>query len=514
VEGLTLAALLKDRKSPADDLPRFLKIFEQICQTLAYAHARGVIHRDLKPLNIMVGAFGEVQVMDWGLAKVVKDGGVRTIRSEGADSETTTGSVLGTPAYMAPEQACGDVEGLDARCDVFGLGAMLCEILTGGPPYLSQEKGELLRQAARANLADAFGRLETCGVDAELVRLAKACLAPEPADRLRDGGAVAEAMADYLAGVQERLRKSEFERAAAQTRAKEERKRRRLTVALAATVLLAATGAGAAALWYQQDRAAHAAEHARLAAERARRVADTERDVTAALDEATTLGTQARKLTDDPPKWEAALAEGLSAVKRAEGIVNSGEGGEDLRSRVSAVREDLEAADKDRTMIARLEQARIQRADAVKDGVDNAGAAALYATVFEQDMGLAALEPEQAADRINRRVIRDELLAALAEWADITANKNDKQRLRKLLQAADPDPASFRNRINAFTVQKDWEGLQRLAFSPEALNQPTVRQAYLAGYSSRRTGQGFCGLPMSDIPAIFGSHSSWPTTLK
>ena len=75
VRGRTLAALLKERAGPAHDLPRFLGIFEQVSQTVAYAHARGVIHRDLKPPNIMVGAFGEVQVMDWGLAKVLPHDG-------------------------------------------------------------------------------------------------------------------------------------------------------------------------------------------------------------------------------------------------------------------------------------------------------------------------------------------------------------------------------------------------------------------------------------------------------
>src|SRR5262249_24470863 len=122
VEGQTLAALLAERASPAHDLTRFLKVFEQVCQTLAYAHSRGVIHRDLKPANVMVGAFGEVQVMDWGLARrlgaTAEDGPAGSLVEP---SRTGGGRVLGTPAYMAPEQARGEAERLDERCDVFGL---------------------------------------------------------------------------------------------------------------------------------------------------------------------------------------------------------------------------------------------------------------------------------------------------------------------------------------------------------------------------------------------------------
>ncbi len=138
VKGRTLAELIRCRSGLGDDLPRFLSIFESICQTMAYAHARGVIHRDLKPANVMVGSFGEVQVMDWGLAKVLHADGeseenrakeqdlrrtvIATARSDSGADVSQAGSVLGTPAYMAPEQARGETEAVDERADVFGAG--------------------------------------------------------------------------------------------------------------------------------------------------------------------------------------------------------------------------------------------------------------------------------------------------------------------------------------------------------------------------------------------------------
>src|SRR5262249_50204240 len=231
VKGRTLKALLGERRSPAHDLPRFRSIFASICQTVAYAHARRVIHRDLNPSNVMVGSFGEVQVMDWGLAKVLKEweaeepptppavaaqeGAISTVRSDSTLHESVAGSVIGTPAYMAPEQAAGEVAEVDRRADVFGLGAILCEILTGAAVYIGEGSQDVVRNALRGDTADAMTRLDGCGAEADLIALAKDCLAVEPADRPQDAGLVAERMTAYLAGVQDRVQAAERERAVA-----------------------------------------------------------------------------------------------------------------------------------------------------------------------------------------------------------------------------------------------------------------------------------------------------------
>ncbi len=289
VKGKTLDAILQERAEPSADRGRLLGVFEAVCQAVGYAHARRVIHRDIKPANIMVGAFGEVQVMDWGLSKVLDDAesaseaiGFPEPATEAALAHeetkawtkvsptpegglhTVAGSLVGTPAFIPPEQAVGDIAKVNERSDVFGLGALLAVILTGRPPYLGETYEAMRVQAVRGELNDCFGRLDASGAEPELVALCKKCLAPEPGDRPRDAGEVAQAVAGLRAAAEERAELAERERLAAEVQAAEQTKRRKVFQwATAAVVMVLLLGVGGTTIGLiSADQQRQAAEQA------------------------------------------------------------------------------------------------------------------------------------------------------------------------------------------------------------------------------------------------------------
>jgi len=476
VKGQTLAEILANRKSPSDGLMRLLSIFESICQTMAYTHARGVIHRDLKPSNVMVGSFGEVQVMDWGLAKVLPRGGVvadasagqtkdlgtviATARSVTESDQSQAGSILGTPSYMAPEQARGELDEVDERADVFALGSIFCEILTNQPAFSGRTSGEILRKAARGELTDALARLDdkTFGNDPELIALAKSCLSPERDDRPRQAGEIAERLTLYHSQVQQRLKHAELERARAEARAIEEHKRSRLRLALAAAVIgLFVLGGGG---W------------AYLSQAKANRIAATDKVVSEAIEKATFLRGQAKAApVGDLSKWTEALA----AAKQAEGGLQAGEPSEPLRKRVAELiqtlkREEGEAIklafenERDRKLFAAIDAIRIQfvRADEVwfygrpkeskiaAEQADEAYAAALREFGLDVDQ----IEPAEAGKLLRQRSRPQEIAFAIDAWAlirkDLARNGEDRKldplknrlyhRLAELASVIDDDP--------------------------------------------------------------------------
>jgi serine/threonine-protein kinase len=488
VRGRTLATLLAERQSPAHDLPRFLAIFESICQTVAYSHARGVIHRDLKPSNVMVGSFGEVQVMDWGLAKVLKEGGVAdesptqpgheesvvaTVRSGSNLDESEAGSVLGTPAYMAPEQAAGAHKRVDRRSDVFGLGSILCEILTGQTAYAGRSLHEVVRKAIRGDTADAVVRLDACGSDAELAALAKECLAAEPEHRPRDANVVARRITAYLAGVQERVLAAERERAVAVAKAIEERRRRKVQLALAASVLAFTTLSGLSTTYYIQQRASRAAAGQRV------------------IDQVTALKDQALDHAEDIQRWEVALA----AVEQAD------PGGDPkTEARLLALQKEihagLDAAQRDKALLDRLVDIRSAKAD----DLDGSRTDADYANAFgEAGIDVLTLPPAEAGAKMKSRPpeIAQSMALALDDWASVRRDKRGDSagagRLGAAARLADSDP--WRNELRTVLEETNKEkrisGLQTLA--------KTARFDELGPISLHLLGAGLIAAGESDL---------------
>jgi tetratricopeptide (TPR) repeat protein len=474
VEGKTFSALLRDRPGPASLRTELLQVFAQVCQAAAFAHSRGVIHRDLKPSNIMVGEHGEVQVMDWGLAKVLAGADPPppdAAPAKGTPDEvremkdTHPGSVLGTWAYMPPEQARGQVAEPDRRSDVFALGAILCQLLTGQPPYVGSESGSVQLQAKEARLDGALARLRGCGADGELIRLAERCLSANKIDRPADASEVASALVAYQAGVQERLRQAEVERGQAQVKAAEERKRRRLALALALALVLLLGGVGAAAFWYQQDREA--------------RRTQAEGGVRLNLKEAVLLGERAWTLIDNPSAWQTTLQAASAAGKRAQNILEQEPelvGGK-LAQEVAQVQVLLLADERDRLLLAAFDEARAERSLSDASGRRLRVAesyARLKGALKEYGLPVGESTPEHAATVLRGRppVVQSYLAAILQEswWLAPTAGEEEQQGwLAAVLAAADGD--GWRQQVRQALARKAWPALGRLLDQPEAARQ-------------------------------------------
>jgi tetratricopeptide (TPR) repeat protein len=448
IKGRTLAAVLADGSMSRSAL---VAAFEQVCQAVAYAHNHGVIHRDLKPSNIMVGSFAEVQVVDWGLAKFRAGARTETVeateastfhdpRADREDPNTQAGSILGTPAFMAPEQAIGAVELIDERADVFGLGAVLSVILTGEPPFVGGTAESTRQLAAQGKLGAAFARLDGCSAEPELVALCKRCLGPERGERPRNAGEVAEAIREFRFRSEERARRAELDRARAHVQAAEQRKRRKVQLALALAVLGIVAGGGAFAWWDQKVRT----DRAEIEGRRLRAEAEVERQeqvvrerVAAGRAAATALLDRAERALNDGDAERAEVALTEAGRRITEGGID------DLRPRLDrcrgehAVLRELDDIDNDRGTYT---GGKLPAWETI---------APRWARVFSgYGISPGATSPTEVARRINGALIRERLLTSLEVWFVLTRD----EWLRRVLSAADPD--AFRDEARATSFER------------------------------------------------------------
>ena len=209
VRGREMSEVLGERRehpaaAAAWPLVRLVGVLIQVCNGMAFAHSKNVIHRDLKPGNVMLGDFGEVLVMDWGLGKVLVDEVGEDGRDSGSSALTSSpvvtldGAVVGTPCYMPPEQARGDLDLVGVPSDVYALGAILYEILTGQPPVTGDSVEEVVRKVRAHEIARPLRDVAGRRVPRELAAVAMRALAADPADRYPGAAALGDDLQAWL----------------------------------------------------------------------------------------------------------------------------------------------------------------------------------------------------------------------------------------------------------------------------------------------------------------------------
>ncbi|MFO0887938.1 MAG: tetratricopeptide repeat protein [Isosphaeraceae bacterium] len=278
------ASLKSDPGRRSLELRKLLRRFTDVCNAIEYAHSRGVLHRDLKPGNVIVGRYGETLVVDWGLAKATgrRDPdaslGERTLNpaSSGGGAETLPGQALGTPAYMSPEQAAGELEKLGAPSDVYSLGATLYCLLTGNAPFEGNDVFEVLQKVQRGDFPRP--RLFEPSIDKAIESVCLKAMALEPADRYSTCCALAEDVERWLADEPVGAYREPFAR-----RAGRMVRRHRTAVTAAALAGLVLVGALGVGYWRESAYSANLLKlNTNLEVQR-RRAEGRERDAIAAV---------------------------------------------------------------------------------------------------------------------------------------------------------------------------------------------------------------------------------------
>jgi tetratricopeptide (TPR) repeat protein len=418
---------------------KLLRRFLDVCNTIDYAHSCGVLHRDIKPGNVIVGRYGETLVVDWGLAKATgkadPSSGERTLWpfSASGSAETLPGSALGTPAYMSPEQAAGDLERLGPRSDVYSLGATLYCLLTGEPPHEGDDLGAILRKVERGEFFPP--RQLDATIDQALEAICLKAMAQRPVDRYASCRGLAEDIERWMADEPVSAWREPLARRAQRWA----RRHLPAVTGAAAALLVGLIGLAAAATVFFQQRQVH------------------KNRLELALREVHLLRGQAQADPEgDPVKWHAAL----QAVRRAEDLlgplIDAGSEG-----RVRQLGQQIAAAARARDRDAVLLRDVVDIRSAEADDPDGSTSDAAYARAF-RDAGIDVdtLGPAAAAATLQARPlgVALALTTVLDDWASQRRNSRPKdtdawKRLVATARAADPEPT--RDRLRQLWSESD-----------------------------------------------------------
>jgi serine/threonine-protein kinase len=455
VEGGTLADKLAGAPQPAR---RAAALAATLAEAVQAAHRGGVVHRDLKPGNVLLTGDGTPKVSDFGLAR----------RLGGEAGATRSGAPLGTPSYMAPEQAAGRASAIGPATDVYALGAILYELLTGRPPFCGETASETVLQVIHEEPAPP-SRLNA-RVPRDLETICLKCLHKDPHKRYASAQVLADDLRRFEKGEPITARPpGPLERAAKWAR------RRPTAAALLAAGLLMLVGVTAAAVWYASDRT-----------QRARQV---NREANAALHDAETHlkalrdrldeRVQAWELLSDIDQWQRLVEQARQDLERAKAACAGNEAllTEQTRDRMQAVEAAVEHEEAAYRLARELDDIAVEALayyDARRS--QQRTAVAKYERVFAQQ-SLDVQQPGTVgfASAIQSSPVRYALIGALDTWALLADEIRDPQvaRLLELARAADPDP--WRDRYRDPAVWADREALTKLSKEPEAGRQsPTV----------------------------------------
>jgi serine/threonine-protein kinase len=378
-------------------------------------------------------------VTDFGLAKLTP----AAPAGDGQDP-TGTGAILGTPCYMAPEQADGRNRAVGPAADLYALGVILYELLVGRPPFRGETDLDTLEQL-RAQEPVPPRRLRP-RLPRDLETICLKCLHKEPARRYASADALADDLGRFLAGEPIRARPTgRGERLLKWVR------RRPAAAALWGGSLAVLLMAGGVGLWWARERGA--------------RQADTARAAEQALDQALLL------------RGRGQPGEALQAARSAEALLEREGGNKGLQGRVRTLLADLQAEERDRRLVQDLENIRLPRRTQGDEFVDFAQANQAYVAAFRKyGIDVDRLAPEEAVARIRARPIREQLAATLDHWVTLMGRDDQaRPRLLEIARQADPDP--WRNQVRECLAHPDVDALARLkelAASPQVDAQPAA----------------------------------------